>query len=300
MAFSYRELGFAEQVDFDHGGRDVLHLLRGSGRGAQVSLPAGWMSVWMPLSGVLAFESQGSHWTLGKDHVLVWREGRLRTGNRTPCWWLGMAGSMPAWVSRFGVRHGAENSVFPYEGHCPRELRRLLVRMMRVARFGIGAGADLDALADAFCAALIDSQSELAQRLERCSGRTLQRRRQTLLRLLRVQQLIRHNDEGKLDLLQLARTANYSPCHLIRMYREVFGETPSEYAARLRLERAWRLVRETRMPICEITEALGFESQSAFCRAFKTNFGATTTQARRLAVEATHVPGATYPLAHAA
>jgi AraC family transcriptional regulator len=60
----------------------------------------------------------------------------------------------------------------------------------------------------------------------------------------------------------------------------VFGETPFEYAARLRFDRAWRLVRDTRMPVCDITEALGFESQSAFCRAFKHAFGVTTTQAR--------------------
>ena len=78
----------------------------------------------------------------------------------------------------------------------------------------------------------------------------------------------------------LAASASYSPCHLIRSYRDVFGETPSEYASRLRFERAWRLVNDTTMPICEITEMLGFESQSAFCRAFKNAFGRTTSQVR--------------------
>jgi transcriptional regulator GlxA family with amidase domain len=65
------------------------------------------------------------------------------------------------------------------------------------------------------------------------------------------------------------------------MYRDVFDETPSEYAARLRLERAWSMVRDTRLPICEITEALGFESQSSFCRAFKNAYGATTGDVRQ-------------------
>lgn len=46
-------------------------------------------------------------------------------------------------------------------------------------------------------------------------------------------------------------------------------------------------MRGTGTPICEITEMLGFESQSAFCRAFKTSFGITTSQARRLQVAAT-------------
>ena len=66
------------------------------------------------------------------------------------------------------------------------------------------------------------------------------------------------------------------------MYRDVFGETPSEHAARLRLERAWTLVRDSAMPVCLITQHLGYESQSAFCRAFKNAFGLTTTQARHL------------------
>jgi transcriptional regulator GlxA family with amidase domain len=66
------------------------------------------------------------------------------------------------------------------------------------------------------------------------------------------------------------------------MYRDVFGETPSEHAQRLRMLRAWTLVRDTRLPICEITEALGFESQSSFCRAFRQAYGTTTGDVRRL------------------
>ena len=72
--------------------------------------------------------------------------------------------------------------------------------------------------------------------------------------------------------------------------RDVFGETPAEYAGRLRAERAWQLVRDTHMPVCEITEALGFESQSAFCRAFKSRFGATTTEVRRNPHAGPHPP----------
>ncbi|MGH8076662.1 MAG: helix-turn-helix transcriptional regulator, partial [Lysobacter sp.] len=71
------------------------------------------------------------------------------------------------------------------------------------------------------------------------------------------------------------------PSHLIRIYRDVFDETPSDYAMRLRSERAWHLVLHTALPVGEITEALGFESQSAFCRAFKHTFGLTATEARR-------------------
>ena len=96
--------------------------------------------------------------------------------------------------------------------------------------------------------------------------------------------MVENSPEGRLELDDLARFANYSPHHLIRMYRKVFGETPAEQASRLRTRRAWELVRTTSLPVCEITEMVGFESQSAFCRAFKHSFGMTTSQARALAV----------------
>src|SRR3546814_975466 len=124
-------------------------------------------------------------------------------------------------------------------------------------------------LVEAICTAMIEQQRDLSARVVRCSGRTLQRRQQTMLRLLRVRHLIESSGDERSDLARLARSANYSPWHLIRVHRDVFGETPSEYAARLRLQHAWSLVRDTKTSICEISEALGFESQSAFCRSFK-------------------------------
>ncbi|MEP6633143.1 MAG: helix-turn-helix transcriptional regulator [Luteimonas sp.] len=116
--------------------------------------------------------------------------------------------------------------------------------------------------------------------LARCSGRTAQRKQHTLLRLLRVRHLIASNPSSRFDLLHLSRIADYSPWHLTRTYREVFGETPAEQAARIRLARAVELVHTGVLSVREITEALGFESESTFCRYFKKAHGLTTTQAR--------------------
>ncbi len=140
---------------------------------------------------------------------------------------------------------------------------------------------DQEAWVTALSASLLEQQHSLHSLLSRCNGRTLARRRQTLMRLLRVRHQIHCHPDVRLDLECLAKTANYSPCHLIRVYRAVFGETPSEYAARRREEQAWRMVSDTALPICEITGMVGFESQSAFCRAFKNTFGITASEARR-------------------
>lgn len=283
MTLEYHALRFAEHLDLGNTQGDRLHLVHVAGRGTQLDLPAGWLSLWLPLAGTLQMGSPLSHWSLSQGHLLVGRDGRLRGGARAPAWCLVLAGPTAAWdaILQSLPQRPLANDIFPRQPRCPRELRRLLVRLARLARHP-GHRAESGAVITALCGALLDHQRELQPLLERSNGRTEQRRRQTLLRLLRVHQLIERDGEGRLDLTQLAQLASYSPWHLIRMYRAVFGETPSEHAARLRLDRAWSLVRDSAMPVCEITEALGFESQSAFCRAFKNAYGLTTTQVRHL------------------
>src|SRR3546814_19576946 len=101
-----------------------------------------------------------------------------------------------------------------------------------------------------------------------------------MLRLLRVRHLIESSGDERSDLARLARSANYSPWHLIRVHRDVFGETPSEYAARLRLQHAWSLVRDTNTSICQISAALGSVPPIDFFPSFTNTFGYTTTPPR--------------------
>lgn len=278
MALHYHVVRFAGQLEPDPHRSDGLHLIQASGRGTQVAIPSGWLTLGLPLSGTLELQTPDVRWHVPRGQAFVCRHGALRTATRLPAWWLMLTGAPMAWARHLPV-HAGVDALFPFDDACPRAIARLLVRATRTAARGDTATAA--SLCDALCAAWLERQSTLHSLLQRCSGRTLQRRLQTLQRLLHVQALVRNTHDDRIDLERLARIANYSPSHLIRLYREVFDETPSEYAARLRFDRAWRLVRETRMPVCEITEALGFESQSAFCRAFKQTFGVTATQARQ-------------------
>lgn len=278
-------LHFAGHVEFDALRGSALHAIHAAGRASRLQLPTGWLAVFVPLSGWLQLESADGDWTLPAGRVQVWRDGELRIDCPSSGAWVGLAGPLRAWSrhARPAPGQAAAPCLFPRQGDCPRALRRLLVRLVRASRGSAGVDCDPAMLVDALCIALAEQQRDLHECLQRCSGRTLQRRQQTLLRLLRVRHLVEVHGDGRPDLASLARSANYSPWHLIRMHRDVFGETPSEYATRLRLQRAWSLVRETRLPICEITEALGFESQSSFCRAFKNAYGATTGEVRQAA-----------------
>lgn len=275
----YHELHFAEQLDLAPDRDDLLHVIYAPGRESRLRVPAGWLSLCVPLAGRLQLESADGDWELPIGRMQVWRDSGLRVDGHRHGRWLVLTGPLATWSRHARALPGAHQAIYPRAGACPPKLRRALVRLARGERGTIPA--DPEILLAATCLALVEQQRDLHARLRHCSGRTAQRRQQTLLRLLRVRHLIEVNDGRKPDLARLARCASYSPWHLIRMYREVFGETPSEFATRLRLDRARHMVRDTSMPVCEITEALGFESQSAFCRAFKNAFGMTATELRR-------------------
>ena len=262
-----------------------LNVVRGRGRGNQLQLPAGWITLCVVLSGALELDNHDANWSLGHGRYQLWLESPLRCASHARCWWLLLTAPARTWDPESRVQ---APDLLPWEAACPRSVLRPVVRLARHRRMP----AALDPLtAGGIVAdlrqAVVEHQFELQARVELCSGRTRLRRRQTLLRLLRVQHLIRCHLDDHIALSKLAASASYSPSHLIRVYRHVFGETPSEYASRLRCQRAWELVCGTSMPVCEIAGTLGFESESAFCRAFRHAFGCTTSATRRrLALEA--------------
>jgi len=279
---TFHALQFAGSLQLDSADRRGLHLVHASGRGTRLQVPAGWLTLCVPLAGCLQFETAETCWELSTGLLQVWRDAPVRVSDHGSGAWLALAGPIPAW-HRHLLRVSAQGrpEIFPIRCACTRDLRRLLVTLARATRSDSPINREPARLIEAVCTAALEQQQDLAARVANCSGRTLQRRQQTMLRLLRVRHLIETSRGERPDLVQLARTASYSPWHLIRIHREVFGETPSEYAATLRLRQTWSLVQDTSTSICEISEALGFESQSAFCRSFKKSFGCTTTQARK-------------------
>lgn len=282
MALRFHALDTSTPWLADAASDDDWHLLVGRAA-TQLLLPASWPSLWLPLRGHLPLQAVDGTWTLHCEQAQLWRGGPVQAHPSRGALWLCLTGTPAAWARRLAaVQDGSEP--LPWQHTAPRFLRRQLLRLAQQLRRS-GDHDCCEQLVQALAASLVDQQRGIAARLPRCRGRTAVHRRQTLLRLLHVRHLVRchveADDEAAIDLAWLADRAHYSPGHLIRVHREVFGETPSEYLARLRSARAWRLVRDTAMPVGEITQVLGFESQSAFCRAFKQKFGMTATQARR-------------------
>jgi AraC-like DNA-binding protein len=116
----------------------------------------------------------------------------------------------------------------------------------------------------------------LAARLPAAKAST---RRLLAARVERARELIEDAaEEPSLD--DLARAGALSKFHLLRLFKAAYGCTPSAYAGRRRMDRARRLLAATPMTVAAIGEALGYESTSAFVRAFRRHFGAPPSAIR--------------------
>ena len=86
------------------------------------------------------------------------------------------------------------------------------------------------------------------------------------------------NEQIKIE--DIAKVANLSPYHFLRLFKEVFKETPRKYLMGKRLEKAKYLLKNTDMTVTDITLNIGFESLQYFSRLFKKTFGITPTKFR--------------------
>lgn len=82
-------------------------------------------------------------------------------------------------------------------------------------------------------------------------------------------------------LADLASIAGLSPFHFTRAFRQSTGRPPFSYHRELRVERAKMLLKASGASIGAVAQAVGFESQQAFARMFRTSTGNTPSQWRR-------------------
>lgn len=96
---------------------------------------------------------------------------------------------------------------------------------------------------------------------------------------------------GRVDhpwtLAALASAAGVSRSALAERFPRFLGEPPMKYLARWRLQRAARALAGTPKGIAEIAASAGYESEAAFHRAFRREFGVPPARYRRERREAT-------------
>jgi AraC-like DNA-binding protein len=79
---------------------------------------------------------------------------------------------------------------------------------------------------------------------------------------------------------QVARTAGMNDTSLKRGFKAVFGETIFEFSLRCRMQHALTLLRERRMPVAQVAQAVGYSHQTSFATAFRRHFGLRPKEVR--------------------
>jgi len=100
-----------------------------------------------------------------------------------------------------------------------------------------------------------------------------------------ARQIIRARLADSLTISELAATVHLSAGYLSELFRAETGESPGRYRARLRIERARLLLRETETPVTTIAADLGFSSPQHFATAFRDDTGKTPSQFRKAATD---------------
>ena len=109
-------------------------------------------------------------------------------------------------------------------------------------------------------------------------------------RAARARRLLDRRLHEPVDLTALAREVGCAPAYLSRLFARSFGMSPVEYVMRRRVEKARRLLAQTRQSVAEIAVALGFHDSSHFARHFRRHTGASPAEFRGRQHEVKIVP----------
>jgi len=97
----------------------------------------------------------------------------------------------------------------------------------------------------------------------------------------RMQEYIQEHIDDEITLQALSEVSKYSLWHSLRIFKELIGKTPLEFARAVKLTKAAEILRDTNDNILEVAFDLGFESHDGFTRAFSKQFDMTPQKYRK-------------------
>jgi AraC family transcriptional regulator len=83
-----------------------------------------------------------------------------------------------------------------------------------------------------------------------------------------------------ITLKDIARAAALSPNHLLRIFPQVYHQSPHQFLTSRRLAEAARLLSDTELPVTDVCFSVGFSSLGSFSSLFKRRFGLSPAQYR--------------------
>lgn len=223
------------------------------------------------LSGTFIYQTTEGRSLLTAGSILLGNHGRCfqcghqhSTGDRclsfhfTPDHWEEIAGAVP----------GKHKGRFDIPGLPPAAALLPTTAMLETAR-DLGRPA-MEEVALEFAGTVLG----LASGVDRVAGndRAIDERRVSDA-IHRIEQSAHELEEGRLSLGALAREADMSRYHFLRVFRRLVGQTPHQYVLFLRMHKAAVLLRTTRAPLTTVALDAGFNDLSTFIRRFRQVMG---------------------------
>lgn len=244
---------------------------------SSVQLPGGVSTLWMQLRGSTCVQAREGQFRLRRgDWMVLERESRptLQADRLGICMGLCLS------ADTLGALGEGAAPLYPGRGRmCTSDLQiavRLWRRIGQAADGSLGTRGDLRPL----LLHVADLQRGIAAQVQQCPGRSLGRKRHVLARLQRARLFLEGHTDRVVRIGELAALANLSYWYFSKAFQGVYGESPQAFGARVRLELAASLLRDSDMIVGEIAAASGFEHAGSFARAFRAHFGACATDYR--------------------
>lgn len=169
-------------------------------------------------------------------------------------------------------------SLLPGRGRLALGDRRTILRLWRECA-GHQGGADATAMRsfERLLRQLQRAQQDFAAMIERCPGRSYQRKVRIFSRIQKARLYLEGNPQRMLRIEELMELTRFSSWWLSKTFHAVYQETLQRASMRLRMQRARELLQHSPLSIGELAEACGFHDPCSFARQFKAWHGETAS-----------------------
>lgn len=234
-------------------------------------------SVWVQVRGASWVEAREGRFRLRRGHWIALEKDSkplVQSDRYGLCLGLTLSAEGLRTLARF-----ADTPLYAGRGRLDRRDALTMVRLWRDASRRMAARADLSALRPLLLH-LAAVQQEFSDYIQRCPGRSRNRKRQVFGRLQRARLYLEGNCDRVVRISELAELTSFSSWYFSRTFYSLYEESPQAAAARLRLEHAADLLRNTSMMVGEVAAASGFDNCCSFARAFRARFGTSASRYR--------------------
>lgn len=258
----------------------------GVSRLGSVQLPPTVFSIWVQLRGTSWVEAREGKFRLRRgDWIAFERDSRpsIQADRHGLCIGLGLGAEMLNAASEL-----AEPGLYPGRGQLLTSEARMFFNLWRAAASRLEGGTGVDAavgigILRPLLLKIASMQSEMSANIPLCPGRSRRRKRQVFGRMQRAHMYLYGNRDRVVRIAELAELTSFSSWYFSKTFHGVYGESPQTASARMRLERAAELLRNSQMMVGEVAAASGFDNCCSFARAFRARFQTSATSYRKAA-----------------